>query len=285
MRKQKFIEISKSSFIDPDYRAAFSELGLTSIDAVFSFNAGRNLAKNNLAKFRTRLEFEIKSPAVTVFLKRYDKPPVLDQLRSWLCAHGRVSCGVFGFKSANELAAAGINTPKTLFYGEQWGAFFEKRSFIITEKIPNAESLERKLPDFFNGPTTVEKLKLRRSFIAQLAAFIRKFHETDYRHRDLYLSHVFYSNSGDFYLIDLARAFKPIVRRRRFRIKDIAQLFYSAPGKYFSRTDRLRFYISYTGRENKLTRKDKTFIRRVINKTRRMATHDIKHGREAPFES
>jgi len=285
MREQKFIEISKSFFIDTDYRSVFSELGLTSIDAVFSFNAGRNLTKNNLAKYRTRLAFEINSPAVKVFLKRYDKPPVLAQLRSWLSAHRRISCAVFAFRAASGLAAAGINTPKTLFYGKQWGAFFEKRSFIITEKIPNAESLERKLPDCFNGPTTVEKLKLRRSFITQLAGFIRIFHETDYRHRDLYLSHVFYSDSGDFYLIDLARAFKPIARYQRFRIKDIAQLFYSAPAKYFSRTDRLRFYVGYIGREDKLTGKDKTFIRKVINRARRMARHDVKHGREVPFES
>jgi len=285
MREQKFIIISKSSFIDSDYKRAFSELGLTSIDTVFSFNAGKNLAKNNLARYRTRLEFEIKSPAVTVFLKRYDKPPVVDQLRSWFAAHSRVSCAAFSFKTANELAAAGINTPKTLFHGEQWGTFFEKRSFIITEKIPNAESLERKLPDCFNSPATVENLKLRRNFIAQLASFIGKFHETDYRHRDLYLSHIFYSDSGDFYLIDLARAFKPIVRRQRFRIKDIAQLYYSAPARYFSRTDRMRFYFSYIGQEDKLTGKDKTFIRRVINKAKRMARHDVKHDREVPYES
>jgi tRNA A-37 threonylcarbamoyl transferase component Bud32 len=285
MREQKFIQISKCSFIDSDYKGAFSELGLTSLDAVFSFNAGRNLAKYNLARYRTRLEFEMKSPAITVFLKRYDDPPVLDQIRNWLSAHARISFSVLSFRSADILAAAGINTPKTLFYGEQWGTFFEKRSFIITEKIPNAESLERKLPDCFSGSATVKKLKLRRNFIAQLASFIRKFHDTDYRHRDLYLSHIFYSDSGIFYLIDLARAFKPIIRGRRFRIKDIAQLYYSAPAMYFSRTDRLRFYLNYIGFEDKLTSKDKTFIHRVIKKARRMARHDIKHGREVPFES
>lgn len=285
MRDQKFIKISKSCVIDSDYKEGFSELGLNSIDAIFSFNSGRNLAKKNLARYRTRLEFEIKSPVVTVFLKRYDKPPVLTQLRSWLAAHGRLSCAAFSLKSAYELSTAGINTPKTLFYGEQWGTFFEKRSFIITEKISDAESLERKSPDFFDGPATVEKLKLRRNFIVQLASFIRKFHETDYRHRDLYLSHIFYSNSGDFFLIDLARAFKPIIRRHRFRIKDLAQLYYSAPAKDFPKTDRLRFYFTYIGRENKLTGKDKTFIRKVINKVKWMAKHEIKYGREAPFKS
>ena len=282
MREQKLVEISESCFIDPDYKAAFSKLGLTSIDAVFSFRAGRNLTKNNLAKYRGRLQFEINSPAVTVFLKLYDKPPISVQLRNWLTSHSRISCGVVGFKSASELAAVGINTPKSLFYGEQWGIFFEKRSFIITEKIPNAESLERRLPNCFSGPTTVETMRLRRDFIAQLAGFVKQFHETGYCHRDLYLSHIFHSDSGDFYLIDLARAFQPGVRRRRFLIKDIAQVYYSAPAKYFSKTDRLRFYITYAGRQ-KLTRKDKAFIRKVINRAKRMARHDMKHGRPVPF--
>ena len=288
MSEQKFVEISKSFFIDPDYKTAFSELGLTTIDAVFSFNAAKNLAKDNLAGFRSRLQFEINPPpsppSTTVFLKRYDKPPILVQLKNWLSARRRISCGYFDFEPANKLTAAGINNPKIISYGEQWGIFFEKRSFIITEKIPDAESLERKLPDYFNAPDTVENLKLRRNFIAQLAGFIKKFHETNYRHRDLYLSHIFYADSGNFYLIDLTRAFKPIVWRRRFRIKDITQVYYSAPAKYFSNTDRLRFYFGYTG-QSKLTRKDKIFIRKVINKAKRMARHDIKHGRPVPFES
>jgi len=283
MSEQKFIEISESSFVDSDYKVVFSKLGLTSIDAVFSFNAGKNLAKDNLARFRTRLQFEISPPSITVFLKRYDKPPILTQLKNWLSARRRVSCAFLGLRSANELAEAGINTPKTLFYGQQWGILFEKRSFIITEKIPNAESLERKLPDYFNGPTSAENLKLRRNFTAQLADFIRKFHQTNYRHRDLYFSHIFYSNSSEFYLIDLARAFKPILQRQRFRLKDIAQVYYSAPASLFSNTDRLRFYLGYVARD-KLNCKDKVFIQRVLNKARRMARHDRKHDRPVPVE-
>lgn len=285
MREQKFIEISKSCFVDTDYKAAFDELGLNSIDAVFSFSAGRNLHKSNLAEYRSRLEFELNKPAVTVFLKRYDGPPISAQLKNWLSAHSRISLGVAGFRSANELEEKGINTPKTLFYGEQKGDFFEKRSFIITEEIANAESLERKLPDFFYSPVTAEKIEKRKRFIANLSVFIKRFHETNYRHRDLYLSHIFYGNDGDFYLIDLARAFKPIFFRSRYRIKDIAQLYYSAPAKYFTRTDRLRFYLIYAGSKGRLTGNDRAFIYKVIKKARRMARHETKHGRAAPFES
>jgi heptosyltransferase-2 len=290
--EQKFTEISnlsravsrESFFIDSDYKTGLGELGLTSIDAVFSFNAAQNLTKDNLSKHRSRLRFEINSPPATLFLKRYDSPPILVQIRNWLSAHRRISCGLFDFEPTIELTTAGINTPKIISYGEQWGLFFEKRSFLVTEKIPAAESLEQRLPDCFNSPPTVENLKLRRNFIVQLAAFVKKFHETNYRHRDLYFSHIFYNDNGRFYLIDLARTFRPALFAERFRLKDIAQLYYSAQSRYFSKTDRLRFYLGYTGR-SKLTRKDKAFIRKVINKTRQMAQHDIKHGRAVPFAS
>jgi hypothetical protein len=205
-------------------------------------------------------------------------------LKNWLSARGRTSCGLLEFTVARQLAAFGIGTPKTICYGEQWAGLFETRSFSITEKIPSAESLERKLPDCFAGQSTIENLKLRRDFIARLADFVNEFHETGYRHRDLYFAHIFCGDDGTFYLIDLARAFKPILLSRRFRIKDIAQIHYSAPGRHFSSTDRLRFYLRYTGR-GKLTGRDRVLIRRVLNRAQRMARHDRKHGREVPFEN
>ncbi|MHC4623747.1 MAG: lipopolysaccharide kinase InaA family protein [Planctomycetota bacterium] len=282
MSKRKLVEISQPFFVDPDYKAGLTELGLTSIDTVFSFHAGSNLTKNNLADYRSRVQFEIGSPPTTLFLKRYDSPPLTTQLKNWFWHRRKQSCAVLELQAAAGLAAEGINTPKTIAHGEQWGTFLEKRSFIITEKIPAAESLERRLPDCFTSAPTAENLRLRRDFMARLAAFIRKLHQTTYRHRDLYLSHIFYGDNGRFYLIDLARAFRPKITADRFRRKDIAQLHYSAPATSFSNTDRLRFFLAYTNRR-KLTREDKAFIRKVINRANRMARHDTKHGRPVPF--
>ncbi len=286
LSQKEFIETSKSFFIDREYQTALKESGLTSIEEVFSFDAARNLTKSNLAGYRSRLQFEISFPgpgsSTTVFMKRYDRPPVFVQLKNWLSHHNRKSEAFREFDAADKLAASGINTPKVISYGEQRNTLFETRSFIISEKIPDAESLERRLPDCFDEQAIKEKLKQRRNFIAQAATFIRKFHETNYRHRDLYLAHIFHGESGKFHLIDLARVFKPIIMRRRFQIKDIAQVYYSSPGKNFSKTDRMRFYMTYAG-QSRLRRKDKAFIRKVINKAEQMARHDIKHGRAVPF--
>jgi hypothetical protein len=100
----------------------------------------------------------------------------------------------------------------------------------------------------------------------------------------LYLCHIFRVPDGRFYLIDLARVFKPALFSEIYCVKDIAQLHYSAPAGYFSKTDRLRFLLAYLGRE-KLDAGDKNFARRVTGKAKRMARHDAKHGRAVPFET
>jgi hypothetical protein len=265
---------------DPAFEKALKQMRLDSIDAIFAFAGGRNLAKATLAKHRSRIRFETENPAATLFLKRYKNTPVLAQIKNWL-GHRRIASTMFyDLDPAEKLAAAGIHTPQTVCYGSERGLLFEKRSFIITKQIPG-ESLERLLPSCF-ADTSKENVKARRKFIDRLAEFTRKFHATGYRHRDFYLAHIFHYD-GVFYLIDLQRAFKPLLFSNRYRIKDIAQLSYSAARKYFSRTDRLRFYLAYSDKK-RLEQNDKSFIRAVIKKMTQMADHDRKHGRTVPFQ-
>jgi tRNA A-37 threonylcarbamoyl transferase component Bud32 len=265
-------------FVEPDYKTAFEQLGLTSIEAVFAFQGVKNLTKANLAPHRSRIEFRIELSATTLFLKRYDRPPVWTQLKNWLSAKKRISCAYAEFKASRDLQQLGINVPRMVAWGEQRGVFFEKRSFVIIEKVEEGVSLEKRLPDFFNGPATPENLKMRRRFIKELAVFVRKFHETGFRHRDLYLSHIFWTRRWEFCLIDLARAFRPLFFSQRYRIKDLAQLHYSAPGKYFSKTDRLRFLRAYLDSPI-----DGKLAKRINDKAKQIARHDVKHGKAVPF--
>ena len=280
--RQEFIETSQSFFLDNGYVRAFEKLGLTSFDALFSFNSGKDPGGSSLPEYRNRLEFKISDPDKTLFLKRYNHPDALTQIKNWFWHNCRKSMMSFDLDPADDLARAGIRSPKTISYGEQWGVFLEKRSFIITEELPNAESLEQKLPDCFLDRSKTENLRQQRNFIERLGQFARIFHNTSYRHRDFYLAHIFYSDDGSFYLIDLQRAFKPRILAERFRVKDIAQLYYSAPGSAFSKTDRLRFYKSYAGKRF-LDGRDKAFIRKVARKVKWIARREIKHGRLVPF--
>jgi heptose I phosphotransferase len=282
MSGQKFVKLSEDFFTDADYAQALCKLGLTGIDKVFDFDRGQSLDKAGLAEHRSRVQFELAEPKTSVFLKRYDRVPILTQIKNWLHHHRRASTSSFDRSGAEQLADFGINTPETIAWGEQWAGGFENRSFIMTRKIPRAQSLERKLPDFFYEERSGENLNRRNAFVEGLADFVKRFHKTGFRHCDLYFSHIFCGDGGELYLIDLQRVFRPMLLKERFRVKDIAQLYYSAPAKFFSRSDRLRFYLRYSGR-GKLTGADKRFIRKVNARARRIARHDAKHDRSVGF--
>jgi hypothetical protein len=184
----------------------------------------------------------------------------------------------YDFSAAAELASCGINTPQTIAYGQKLAGPFEKKSFIISARVGGL-SLEKHLPCCFEN--RAGNLAQCRNFITALAAFARKFHQTGYCHRDFYLCHIFYDNSV-FYLIDLQRAFKPALFKQRFRIKDIAQLCYSAPSAVFSRADRIRFILTYF-QKDRLGPVEKKIIKAILLRTKKMARHDMNHGRPVVF--
>ena len=180
------------------------------------------------------------------------------------------------------LSDHGLGVPRPVACGQTWAHGRERRSFLVTEKIPNAHSLEQRLPPCFREPKSTRNLRQRRQFTRRLAQFIRRFHELGYRHRDLYLAHIFRDEQDRFFLIDLARAGRPLLLGHRLRVKDLAQVHYSMPARHFTRTDRLRFLLAYSGRK-RLTRRDKWLVRLVVAKARRMARHTMRHGATAPF--
>ena len=270
-KTNEFIQIAPNFTVRSDFVDCFRQFGLENMDDVFNFAQGKNLTKPNLAAFRERIVFDTQNPKTTLFLKRYQNIPKLNQLKNWLTRRKRISTMACDHQPAENLRRLGIKTPQTIAFGEDWQGLFEKRSFIITEKIPDSFSLKEKLP------------KNRENFIENLAAFVRKFHNTGFRHRDLYLCHIFCNPQEQFTLIDLNRVFKPLFFSQKYLIKDLTQLYYSAPADSVAKTDRLRFFLAYL-QKDKLSRQDKLLIKKIKSKARQMAKHDKKHNRTAPFE-
>ncbi len=281
MEAEGYEQMGEGLFVRPEFTAALEELGLTTLDSFFSYSAGRDLSKENLASHRSRMQVQLPDGS-TAYLKCYSNPAFKVQLRSWI-SHKRIgtleSCDRI---PADELAQIGIAAPQTLAFGYKKNALLEKRSFILSASV-NGEALERDLPDYVTANCTGQAPRKKVDFLRNLASFIKKFHDSGYRHRDLYLSHIFYDGAA-FSLIDLHRCFKPRLLARRFRIKDLAQLHYSTPAARVNTADRLRFYKFYTGRK-KLTRMDRLTLWQIRQKAWKMAHHDIRHGRAVPFAS
>jgi hypothetical protein len=274
--------LSNGVFVDSAYQGVFEAAGLTNMDSIFAFSGGETLSKENLSRHRSRIRFEVDHPSAVLYLKRYDRTPIRHQLKSWFETGRRISTACRDRLPCEDLGAAGIRTPQVVAFGFEWGTIFERRSFIITRMLEDAEALERRLPTAFGPENVSVGFSERKAFLARLAEWVRRFHATGYCHRDLYLAHVFQDMAGDFYLIDLQRAFRPRLWIWRYRIKDLAELHYSAPGDRFSCSDRVRFYRYYIGHK-RLTRMDRWRISQIRARAWRMADHDIRHGRPVPF--
>lgn len=283
MNKLPDNELSPGFFADPGYVPALAAMGLTTLDGVFAFDKAEAVGPLKLAAYRSRTCFRLQPDGPTVYLKRYRRPPLLRQLVNWFEHRRRACTAVFDGHRTEALDAAGVAVPHTIAYGYEWDGLFEKRSFIMIREIPDAASLEERLPSYM-ADFSPAAARQRKTFIEQVADFVRRFHETGCRHRDLYLCHLFLDTNNTLHLIDLHRVFKPLVLGGRFRIKDLTQLYYSAPGSVISRTDRLRFYRRYR-QKKKLTLCDRYFISQVKRWARKIALRDLKKGNPAPFES
>ena len=281
MRLDGFIEISKGFWVLEEYAESFKAARLGSMEQVRDFNAGEILDKKGLASFRKRIRFELNEKIL--YLKLYNRAPIKIQLRNWIDHRERKTLAQFDMGPADIFSRAEIKTPKTVAYGKISNGIFETASLIVTENIDDAKPLEKTLPPFFDDTNIEYDISKQKNFVKELGLFAKRFHDLGLRHRDFYLCHIFWGQEAGFYLIDLQRVFKPILSQR-FRIKDIAQLFYSSPASVYSKTMKLRCYLAYAGK-NGLDNADKKFIAKVFAKAQKMKRHDIKKSRAIPFEN
>jgi heptose I phosphotransferase len=95
-------------------------------------------------------------------------------------------------------------------------------------------------------------------------------------HQDFYLSHLYLGRDGSIYLIDLQRVGRRRTVPRRYIVKDLAQLNYSAShAGSVSRSERLRFFMEYLGVAT-LRSEEKRLARQINAKTERIAKHTVK---------
>lgn len=252
--------------------------GLVSFGSVFRHEGGLRLDKANIGSWRQRWRIDLSDPdgtSRTFYLKRYQRPPLTEQLRRMLLQRPRHGSAWWEWHNIQRLGDAGIPTATPVACGEKMRGLVERRSFLVTDAIPG-ESLERWVPEHLKPGGDVD-WRERRALVEQLANFVRMLHRRRLVHRDLYLSHVFISHNKTgravFRLIDLQRLFRPRLRWRRWVVKDLAALHYSTPPDCVSVTERLRFMRRYLG-VRRFAPKHRRLIRAVLAKARRTQRHN-----------
>src|SRR5262245_9045849 len=122
-----------------------------------------------------------------------------------------------------------------------------------------------------------DRLAERRAIIAHVARITRRMHDSGLHHQDFYLNHLLCRGARpelDIRVIDLGRARHRSRLSRRWIIKDLAQLDFSA--RKLSCSDRLRFLRLYLGRPFQPA--DRWLIRQVMLKSWWIAGHTAKNN-------
>ena len=171
------------------------------------------------------------------------------------------------------LARDGFDSPEPLAMGETRPGARSERSFLLTRAVAG-----RPLSELLSGgwPEQAERspAQVRNRVVRDLAGMVRRFHDSGYFHRDLYLAHLIVSPDprwGRPHLIDLERVERRFPPRRRWLVKDLAALEHSAPS-WVTRADRLRFLLRYLGK-TRLDDDARRWLSEVRAKEQRMARH------------
>ena len=253
--------------------SAIRAAGLDSLDGAFAFEGGTDLDKPGLGpRRRTHLVLTDDEGAEhSLFLKRYNDAPLAIRLQGRLAGIGPGSQAWQEQRNIAWVSAAGVATMQTLAWGQEG-----RRSYILVSSVPG-EAIERCGDAVF--VRFGADMQFCESFTMELAQMVSRLHRSGLFHRDLYAAHLFLDILVDqprLYLIDLARVIRPPVRRRRWQVKDLAQLKYSMPHRWLARYWAVFLELYLGGKANRLA------LEKAINrKVRRMARHDRRRGRAA----
>ncbi len=158
------------------------------------------------------------------------------------------------YQAINALNRLGIKTMTLAAYGQRGSNPAELESFVITESLEPAPSLEDISLTWAESPPTA---RLKRAFIKRVALMSAQLHRNGINHRDLYICHFLLKqaefdaltdvNDLQLYLIDLHRVQIRTQVPRRWLVKDLAALYFSSMDIGLRQRDFFRFIRDYTG--------------------------------------
>ena len=192
--------------------------------------------------------------------------------------------------AGNEFAALqllhqiGVPTMTPAAYGQRGGNPARRESFLITEELTNTISMEDLAREWAQTPPS---FRTRQAFLARLARSAQLLHDHGVNHRDFYLCHFLLDRATAaaaepvLYLIDLHRA---QIRRRipfRYRVKDVAGLYFSSMDAPLTRRDCFRFMKLYRRTDLRRTLREAARFSQAVERTARKLYVSV-HQHPAP---
>ena len=251
--------------------------GLDTFASIMTLSSG-NMMRSVLG--RSTVQIELLQPeggTQVAYLKRYEpnylKP--IDRLKRFIHWPGADDEAAHEWRMINTLRDAGFNTPTPIAFGQVKSGGIVSRSFLLTAEITKGEAAHEYLRVVKSKPVE------RRAFLREVGTESRQFHHAGFVHKDYYLSHLFVTPGAKpgeraFYFIDLQRLARPRLLNRRWRVKDAAQLAYSAHLDGATRADLLACYLAYADKKC-LEAEDRRWIRDVWKRVRGLQNRGPKY--------
>lgn len=188
------------------------------------------------------------------------------------------------YQAIKALTRLDIKTMALAAFGQRGNNPAERASFVITESLEPAISLEDLCVNWANETPS---LALKRGLIEQVASISRQLHQHGINHRDLYICHFLLKEndlktSADvselpLYLIDLHRVQLRSKTPQRWRVKDLAALYFSSMDIGFSQRDFYRFIRIYSGTDLRTAlSRDKRLWQKVATKAMALKAKPLK---------
>jgi len=263
-------------WLDGRFGPPLERAGLGSFEAVMASAGGRCLrALSDRENWRLELDEGHPKPR-GVYLKKHHVRTLGSRLRAVLGGGPGPTPGRVEAENVRRLDAEGIDVMRLVAYGEKLHEDGLQESFVLTEELAGYLPLD----DFIRGrfaPRRQDRAGPRdrdlHRLICQVADMVRRFHAAGFNHRDLYCCHFFVREPEpgrfEIRLIDLQRVQCRRWFRRRWLVKDLAQLAWSAPWDRIGCAQRLAFLRRYLG-VPRLTTRHRRLIRRVLAKQQSM---------------
>ena len=263
-------------WIDAEFRPLLERAGWDRFEAVMAASDGHCW---RAMPHRENWRFDLpdgQGGSCRVYVKKHH----VRRRRSWLRATlGRSAMATparIEMENVARLRQAGIESMRVIALGERFHNDGLVESFLVTEELQGFGELQSFLPQRFARRSPMITRGRNRDLdhlIRRVAEIARRFHETGYNHRDLYAGHFFVREptAGEFEirLIDLQRVQHRRRFRRRWLVKDLAQLAWSLPAEQIGCRDRLAFMRHYLG-VSRLRPCDKRLVREILARHQRM---------------
>lgn len=265
-------------WIAQEYRERLARAGLDSFDSVMTGGQGR-LLRTLPDRENWRLELAGGGPGRGMYLKRHRQRSMAHWLRACLGAGPGATAGRIEAENVVRLQQSGIDAMPLVAYGERLHRGGLAESFLLTEELTGFTQLDHFLRQRF-APAAKRRRRDRplERLIDRVADVAARFHRAGFNHRDFYCCHFFIRETAPsefaVHLIDLQRVERRRRLRRRWIVKDLAQLAYSAPAERITCTRRMAFIKRYLG-IRRLRPDDKRLIRQVLAKQRSLVR---RHG-------